>query len=103
MLVVVAGLWSGGLTPLRAEPAKLADDVLYEDEAARSSATVTQVMPDSSKTLMTLDAVRRIRIKQEILIIEWGNTVTTLLPRKFISSMTINKRAPAAETRPAGS
>jgi hypothetical protein len=68
-------------------------DVLYQDDSATSSATITQVMPNSSTSMMTLGAVRRIRVQQEILIVEWGTTATTLLPRQFVSSVTINKRA----------
>jgi hypothetical protein len=42
-----------------------------------------------------------VRIKADIVIVEWGNTLTTLLPKQFISEMTINKRNAAPATRPA--
>ncbi|HUO08807.1 MAG TPA: hypothetical protein VM008_10940 [Phycisphaerae bacterium] len=73
--------------------AATAPGVLYQDDSANSSATITQVLPNSSTSMMTLGDVRRIRVQQEILVIEWGTTATTLLPRQYISSVTINKRA----------
>jgi hypothetical protein len=108
MVLVLAGGGGAGIgfPSLRAEPVNVVaadreDGVLYEDAAGRSSATITQVMPDASKSMMTLDKVRRIRVKHDILVIEWGDTVTTLLPRQYVGSVTINKRAPAA-TEPRG-
>ena len=68
-------------------------DVLYEDPTANSSVTVTQILPNSSTSMMTFGAVKRIRVHQDILIIEWGTTATTLLPRQFVGSLTVNKRA----------
>ena len=43
--------------------------------------------------MSTYGAVRRIRVRHDILIIEWGNTATTLLPRQFVGSLTVNKRS----------
>src|SRR5688572_9047756 len=88
VVVLVMGL-GVGLTAVRGQEARVAHnpEVIYEDEAARSSATITQVMPDSSKTLMTVDKVRRIRVQHDILVIEWGDTVTTLLPRQFVAAL----------------
>jgi hypothetical protein len=90
------------LAPVRGESSAKpgSDEVLYEDATGQSSAKITQVMPDSSKTLLTLDNIKRVRIKADILIVEWGGTLTTMLPKHFISEMTINKRN-AATTAPA--
>jgi hypothetical protein len=90
------------LAPVRGESSTKAstDEVLYEDDTGQSSAKITQVMPDSSKTLLTLDHIKRVRIKADILIVEWGGSLTTMLPKHFISEMTINKRN-AAATAPA--
>ena len=98
LTIVLAGLSIGAAQRVRAEdtakPAAAggADDVLYDDDTAKASATGTQVMPNSSTSNMTLDNVRRIRVKNDILIIEWGGTVITFLPKQFVSAMTINKR-----------
>jgi hypothetical protein len=92
------------LAPVRAETAAAkggGEEVLYEDDTGQSSAKITQVMPDSSKTLLSLDNIRRVRIKQDIVIVEWGGTLTTLLPKHFISEMTINKRSGGAASAPA--
>lgn len=101
------GMILGGwmmLSPVRGEEAAKGgggDEVLYEDAAGQSSAKITQVMPDSSKTLLSLDNIKRVRIKADIVIVEWGNTLTTLLPKHFISEMTINKRNVMPATAPA--
>ncbi|MGN6368241.1 MAG: hypothetical protein ACTHN5_08285 [Phycisphaerae bacterium] len=65
---------------------------LYEDPTANSSVTVTQILPNSSTSMMTFGAVKRIRVSNDILIIEWGTTATTLLPKQFVGSLTVNKR-----------
>ena len=70
-------------------------DVLYQDDSAQSSATITQILPNSNTSMMTLQTVRRIRVQQEIIVVEWGTTATTLLPRQFVGSMTVNKRTDA--------
>ena len=77
------------------------EDVLYEDPTGASSATISQVLPNSSKETLIVDHLRRVRVKQEILIIEWGGTAVTLLPRQYVGSITINKRIDAAATQPA--
>jgi hypothetical protein len=69
-----------------------AGDVLYEDAGALSSATVTQILPNANKEIMTVDHLRRVRVKSDILILEWGTTAVTLLPRQYVGSMTINRR-----------
>jgi hypothetical protein len=65
---------------------------LYEDAGALSSATVTQILPNANKEIMTVDHLRRVRVKSDILILEWGTTAVTLLPRQYVGSMTINRR-----------
>jgi hypothetical protein len=67
-------------------------DLLFEDPTGTTSATVTQVYPNSSTSILNLDKVTRIRVKSDILIIEWGGTATTLLPRQYIAAITLNKR-----------
>ena len=70
---------------------------LYIDATATSAATVTQILPDSKQTQMNLDQVKRVRLQGNVLVVEWGGTAVTLLPRQFVSAITINKRAPAAK------
>jgi hypothetical protein len=76
-----------------AEAGKPADDAVFEDTAAHSSATISQVLPNSTTTQTTLPNVKRIRVRDEIFIIEWGDTATTLLPRQYVISIALNKRA----------
>lgn len=81
-----------------------ADDALYEDPTATSSANVTQIYPNSNKENTIYTNVRRIRVKGDILIIDWAGTAVTLLPRQFVGAITINRRAatpPGAATLPA--
>ena len=66
---------------------------LYDDPTANTYVPVTPILPNSSTTMMTFGAVKRIRVHQEILIIEWGTTATTLLPRQFVGSLTVQQRA----------
>jgi hypothetical protein len=84
-------------------PGEKADGVLYEDATANSAATITQVLPNSATSQLTLDHVSRIRIKENVIIIEWGGTATTLLPQQYVCAIAINKHNPrAAGTEPAG-
>jgi hypothetical protein len=95
--------WAGSAMPALGQattaPAASADDVIYEDAGANSSATITQVKPNSETSLMTLQNVRRIRVKQGVLVIEWGGTATTLLPMQYVASMTVNKRNAATQPK----
>jgi hypothetical protein len=68
------------------------EEVLYEDAAALSSATVTQILPNANKETLNVDHLRRVRMKGDVLILEWGTTAVTLLPKQFVGSMTINRR-----------
>jgi hypothetical protein len=107
-LCVVAAVFVAAMTsPLaRADAAGgVAEDVLYSDADGQSSATVVQVLPNSPSTQMILTNVKSIRVHQEILIIAWGGSATTLLPKQFVSEITVNKRVTpppaAAATEPA--
>ncbi len=83
-------------------PAPAEGDVLYEDPGELSSATVTQILPNANKEIMTVDHLRRVRVKADILILEWGSTAVTLLPRQYVGSMTINRRNDPAAGRQGG-
>jgi len=81
------------LSPATTRP--VADEVLYEDPTGTSTATVTQVLPNGGNAQAsntTLNNVRRILIKQDVLIIQWGDTATTLLPRQFVAGIALNRR-----------
>ena len=73
-----------------------AEDVLYDDPTGTSTATITQVLSPApaAPSNTTLNNVRRILIKQDVLIIQWGDTATTLLPRQFVAGIAVNRRAP---------
>jgi hypothetical protein len=83
-------------------PAVSPEEVLYEDAAALSSATVTQILPNANKETLNVDHLRRVRMKGDVLILEWGTTAVTLLPKQFVGSMTINRRIDPAAGAPAG-
>lgn len=73
------------------------DDLLYDDPTGLSTATIAQVFGTSTTPLnTTINGVRRIRIKNDVLIIEWGDTAITLLPRQFVASIALNRRTPPA-------
>lgn len=90
-------------TPAPAAPnAPAADSVLYQDDAGSSSASVTQVYPNSSTSMQTMEHVKRVSIRQNVLVIEWAGAAVTLLPCQYVASLTLNKRADlAAPTAPA--
>lgn len=92
MSMAAVAVLAGAVWAENGTPAAGSDDVLYEDAQALSSATILQIMPNSNKETMIVDHVRRVRVKQEVLIIEWGTTAVTLLPRQYVGSITINKR-----------
>jgi hypothetical protein len=73
-----------------------AEDILYDDPTGTSTATITQVLSSApaAPSNTTLNNVRRILIKQDVLIIQWGDTATTLLPRQFVAGIAVNRRAP---------
>ncbi|HVS70419.1 MAG TPA: hypothetical protein VHQ47_04105 [Phycisphaerae bacterium] len=78
-------------TSAAAQAGASGDDVLYEDPSAMSSANVIQIYPNSNKETTIYTNVRRIRVKGDILIVEWGGTAVTLLPRQFVGAITLNR------------
>jgi hypothetical protein len=86
--------------PATARADTTADDLLYSDPDGQSSATIVQVLPNSPSTQMILTHIKSIRVHQDILIITWGGSATTLLPKQFVSEVTVNKRL-APTTAPA--
>ena len=90
LLLVVGASWAQTSAPANVSGTS---DVLYQDDSAQSSATITQVLPNSTTSLLNLGAVRKIRVQQEIFVVEWGGTATTMLPRQYVASVTVNKRA----------
>ncbi len=102
-VALAAALIMAGTSILHADAPPTPDDILYIDPDAQSSATITQVFPNSNTSQMILTNVRSIRARQDILIINWGATATTLLPRQYVMSLTVNKRTPPhPATAPAG-
>jgi hypothetical protein len=104
LLPLVAALGQDAPAAPAAVPATrpASDDIVYEDPTAQSTATITQVFSSTSNatTNTTLANVRRIRIKSDILIIEWGDTATTLLPKQFVTSIALNRRATGSPRSP---
>jgi hypothetical protein len=96
--VLLAVVSAGPVAVVRAEG--VADDVLYSDPDGQSSATIVQVLPNAPSSQMILTNIKSIRVRQDILIIAWGGSATTLLPRQYVSEVTVNKRI-AATTAPA--
>jgi hypothetical protein len=100
-LLATLSLLAVHAAPPTTAPAEKNTDTLYLDPSASSSAVVSQILPSavanaSTAASMNLTNVKRITVTQEILVIEWGATSTTILPRQFVSSITLNKRTPAA-------
>jgi hypothetical protein len=70
------------------------DDVLYEDPQGQTSATVTQVLGDRGIDVQntTYVNVRRIRYRNDVFILEHGESATVLLPKQFVASIALNRR-----------
>lgn len=70
-----------------------ATEVLYRDTNGFSSISVTQILPNSSQSILTFSGVERVALRQEVFIITWAQGAITLLPKQFVSTITINRRA----------
>lgn len=90
--VVVCAVWAGAYAAGPTTGASEKAEVLYADPGGTTTAAIVQVLPNSAKESMTLQNVKKISICQDVLIIEWGATATTLLPRQFVASINLNKR-----------
>lgn len=65
---------------------------LYRDASASSSANVTQVLPNAKETSTVLTGVERVAIQADVLVITHGGGAVTLIPKQYVSNITINRR-----------